>query len=692
MPSTSGSKVFASDGRVLTLGKLVKSGGAGAIHRIAEAGELVAKIYHPQVDHAVYERKVAAMLALAPDLPDSEEGGVREVQTAWPRLLLRDRQQRFLGFAMPLIDFAASVELECVMQERQARAQGLPTGLGAKVTLAANLAGIIAALHGQGHYVVDLKPVNLRFYRRSLHVTLLDCDGLSIKGVGERFRAPQYTPEYLAPELHARAIADDEEESQDRFALAVVVFQLLNFGIHPYSGRPRADDLPTDIPGRIARGLYAYGAQKHAQMAPSPASGHLAMPAELRAMFDRAFGSAVRGRPAARAWAELLRGYAQRSSGQLVACAQDGDHQHFAGMPCATCARNQLVHQAKAAAATRPRTTVRTARPPARVSVRLGVTWTRPRVATPPATPAPASQTPGAFIAILVTLVVVFLLLGRSGACERRASRYESQPGPSMASRRWRPPTRNLDEVLRAVKAADGPEAVLAELPRLPGHRSYEEEEQGCQAVMEAWQSKTRWLGDDPALSADPIGARPAPPGAAASTARRSSCDELIRSTARVVRIAELCKLRQHSPGFYPGIAETACQEHRILEAAVDTLRDSILRAPSSYDRTWRELAETYLLADDFENAQTCLIVAAVLHRESVLGMHIWPGLYEPWLREREEILLARAVSKVARWHGREPLPSVLEQAVAPWPEDPPPRVRESPPARQKPQRARAKR
>jgi hypothetical protein len=522
---------------------------------------------------------------------------------------------------------------------------------------------------------------------------MLDCDGLSIKGAGERFRAPQYTPEYLAPELHGRAIADDEEESQDRFALAVVVFQLLNFGIHPHSGRPRADHLPTDIPGRIARGLYAYGAEPHPKMAPSPASGHLAMPAELRAMFDRAFGGAVRDRPAARAWAELLRGYAQRSSGQLVACAQDGDHQHFAGMACATCSRNRLMHQAEAAAATRPRTTART-RPHARAQVRLGVTLTYrgPPAQAPPA-PAPASRTPGAFLAILVALVIVFLLLGRSGACDRHAKQSESQPGRQMVSQRYLPPTQNLAEVLQALKAADGHEAVLAQLRRLRGGRSFGGDQQGCQAVMEAWRTRTRWLGDDPALSGDPIVARRASRAAADSTAPRSPCHELLRFTGRVVRVAELCKLRQHSPGFYPGIAEAACQEHAILAAAVDTLRLSILYAHAEYTLTWRELAETYLLTDDFENAQTCLIVAAVLHRETFLSnLPIFPGLYERWLREREEILLGRAESKVARWYGQEPSFTAAERAVAPWPEDPPPRVHESPPAPRKPHRVRPKR
>jgi hypothetical protein len=208
----SGSKVVASDGRELTLAELLNSGGAGSIYRIAEAADLVAKIYHPQVDHAVYQRKVEAMLVLKPDLPDLVDGDAVEAQLAWPRTLLLDQRRRFLGFAMPLLDFKTSVELECVMQERQARTAGLPTGLGPRLTLAANLAGVVAELHRQGHFVVDLKPTNLRFYRRSLHIAMLDCDGLSIKGTRERFRAPQYTPEYLAPELHGRALAEEDEE------------------------------------------------------------------------------------------------------------------------------------------------------------------------------------------------------------------------------------------------------------------------------------------------------------------------------------------------------------------------------------------------------------------------------------------------------------------------------------------------
>jgi hypothetical protein len=244
---------------------------------------------------------------------------------------------------MPAIDVQATAELECVMQERQARAAGLPTGLGAKVTLAANLSAVIAELHRQGHHVVDLKPVNVRFYTQTLYMAILDCDGFSIEGQGERFHAHQVTPDYLAPEFQDRKIPEALEEQQDRFALAVVVFQLLNFGIHPFTGRPASERVSTDIPGRIAQRCYAYGLVPNPNLAPSPVSGHQAMPADLRALFDRAFEGLGGNRPTAAEWASALKVYAQRSNQRLVLCVRDRQHQHFVGLPCAACARGALI-------------------------------------------------------------------------------------------------------------------------------------------------------------------------------------------------------------------------------------------------------------------------------------------------------------------------------------------------------------
>ncbi|NVI83588.1 hypothetical protein [Janthinobacterium sp. BJB401] len=339
-----GGKIWLDKVRTLVLGKLIKSGGAGSVYLLPGAPAQVAKLYHPHLDRAANRRKLEAMLELSPELPDQLENGKRYVQIAWPQAAVFDGQGGFAGFVMPLLDMAQTAELEQIMQERQARAAGLPTGLGPKLTLAANLAAVIDALHQQQHYVVDLKPVNLRFYRDSLYIAMLDCDGFSIQGHAERFPAEQFTADYLAPEFQRKGMPAGTEMAQDRFALAVVIFQLLNFGIHPYSGRPGNAQVATDIPGRIRDGCYAYGVKRHKQLAPNATSGHALMPPELRAMFDRAFSPSPKPqRPSAADWALLLRGYAQRSGGKLVICAVNPEHQHFAGQGCAACARDKVI-------------------------------------------------------------------------------------------------------------------------------------------------------------------------------------------------------------------------------------------------------------------------------------------------------------------------------------------------------------
>ena len=339
-----GGKIWLDKVRSLVLGKLIKSGGAGSVYLLPGAPAQVAKLYHPYLDRAANRRKLEAMLELTPELPDQLENGKRYVQIAWPQAAVFDGQGGFAGFVMPLLDMAQTAELEQVMQERQARAAGLPTGLGPKLTLAANLAAVIDALHQQQHYVVDLKPVNLRFYRDSLYIAMLDCDGFSIQGHAERFPAEQFTADYLAPEFQRKGMPAGTEMAQDRFALAVVIFQLLNFGIHPYSGRPGNAQVATDIPGRIRDGCYAYGIKRHKQLAPNATSGHALMPPELRAMFDRAFSPSPKPqRPSAADWAQLLRGYAQRSDGKLVVCTANPEHQHFAGHGCAACVRDKVI-------------------------------------------------------------------------------------------------------------------------------------------------------------------------------------------------------------------------------------------------------------------------------------------------------------------------------------------------------------
>jgi hypothetical protein len=328
-----------------SLGDLVDVKGVGSVYAMPKPRPQLAKVYSDGVDLARYERKIAAMLDAPPNLPDIEDGDERHVQIAWPDVALRDEQGRFIGFLMPAVDLAATFELEWLLHERQARSAALLLGLTARIALAANIATTIAALHEHGHHVVDLNPGKLRFNPQTQDSAILDCDSFSIQGKAERFPAEfaQLNADYLAPEFQGQPIPPEGEEQQDRFALAVLVFQLLNFGIHPFNGIPTDDQVPTDISGRIARHCYAYGVEANPLIRPSLGSGHQAKPSALRSLFDRAFVGDGAERPSADEWATLLKTYAMPWNKCLRPCRDNAAHQHFVDLPCADCARSEQI-------------------------------------------------------------------------------------------------------------------------------------------------------------------------------------------------------------------------------------------------------------------------------------------------------------------------------------------------------------
>jgi hypothetical protein len=216
------------------------SGGDGSVYASTSHPELVAKLYHDPGRVPERRRKLLAMLQTPPRLDPIHHGGHPYVQLTWPTHLVEDAGGRFRGYAMPRVELDRAVLAETLLSRKTRKALRLPEAYGLRVTAASNLAAVVEALHARGHHVVDLKPVNAYVYRDTFFVALLDCDGFSVRGTsGERYPAHQYTPDYIAPEALAGELAPEAlGEAQDRFALAVVVFQLLNGGVHPFQGVP----------------------------------------------------------------------------------------------------------------------------------------------------------------------------------------------------------------------------------------------------------------------------------------------------------------------------------------------------------------------------------------------------------------------------------------------------------------------
>lgn len=317
----------------VTLGKMINKGGAsGKIYLLENKDGLVAKIFHNTSNSAANRQKLQAMLLNKPDFLSTEVNGEKYIQIAWPEALLDDEKGYCVGYIMPLIDMDKAVSLDHFMQKAVRQKLNLSENYAYRVFAAYNVALMINTLHKCGHYVIDLKPSNIYVYKESMLIAMLDCDGFSIKGETERYPAEFVSEEYIYPEGMNLTCAEMGEE-QDLFALSVIIFRLLNNGIHPFSGTPKDTSLPMlTIQNRIEQYHYAYGVWPDNYQYPHPYSIHEYFNKVTLELFERAFCKDCK-RPTAFEWQEHL----WKLMHSLKKCHNNPDHVYFTSKGCGLC-------------------------------------------------------------------------------------------------------------------------------------------------------------------------------------------------------------------------------------------------------------------------------------------------------------------------------------------------------------------
>lgn len=315
------------------LGELIHKGGAaGKIYLNADNPNQVVKIFHSKSKSNTNRQKLEAMLLNRPHFPDAVIDGINYVQIAWPEALLEDENGFCVGYLMPFIKMSDAVSLDHLMQKAIRKKLNLPESYAYRIFAAYNLASMVTALHKCEHYIVDLKPSNVSVYKNNMMVAMVDCDGFSIKGEFGRYPAEFVSEEYIYPEGMEQNCADMGEE-QDKFALAVIIFRLLNNGIHPFSGTPRKNDEEMlTIQDRIEQYHYAYGLWPDAYQAPHPYSIHEYFDKATLEMFERAFTKSG-NRPTAQEWQEHL----WKLMHNLKICKKDKNHVYFTSKGCGLC-------------------------------------------------------------------------------------------------------------------------------------------------------------------------------------------------------------------------------------------------------------------------------------------------------------------------------------------------------------------
>lgn len=301
---------FAAEGRPLRLGARLGRGGEGEVFAVAKDPALAVKLYDRE-GAAAREAKVEAMLraGLAAQAP----------LVAFPQAAVHDRDGRFAGFVMSRIDGAEPLH---ELYVPGARKRLFPEADYRFVVRAAlNAARAVASAHRAGCVIGDVNHSGFLVGADAL-VALIDADSFQIEAGGERFLCRVGVPEYTPPELIGQSLSTVvRTPAHDAFGLAVLLFQLLFLGRHPFAGV--GPDMA--VAEAIAQGAFAFSARETALKPPPGALRLDEVPPAVAALFERAFGPGA-GRPSAAEWVAALEGF----EAALVPCAAKARHFHAA--------------------------------------------------------------------------------------------------------------------------------------------------------------------------------------------------------------------------------------------------------------------------------------------------------------------------------------------------------------------------
>jgi DNA-binding helix-hairpin-helix protein with protein kinase domain len=321
-------------GAAISLGPSLARGGEGEIFPVNGRSDIVAKIYHATVS-AEKTAKLHAMAQLSSDQ-------LRAV-AAWPTATLHHIPSGPVrGILMPAVIGHKEIH---VLYGPKTRLREFPDAtLPFLIHIAANLARAFARIHEQGHVIGDVNHGSVLVARDGT-VKLVDCDSFQIDVSGRKLLCTVGVPTHTPPELQGKPLGSIvRTPNHDAFGLAVLIFQLLFIGRHPFAGTFLGRGEPA-LEKAIEEFRFAYGPGANGrQMRQPPATPALetSTPA-IAALFERAFsreGYERANRPTAREWVDALVLAAQ----QLTVCGKNSGHYYARGLPaCPWCAIESTV-------------------------------------------------------------------------------------------------------------------------------------------------------------------------------------------------------------------------------------------------------------------------------------------------------------------------------------------------------------
>ncbi len=336
------SRVTSGEEIVLAMDAQIGAGGEAVVLPVLSEPGLAAKIYHNP--EPTQWRKLQAMLQNPPVDPMAAE---HAISIAWPldRLVTADARRAFAGYLMPRVTGVHPLFEYCNPSSRRRTAPLFSYKY--LLRTARNLCAAVNALHERGYVIGDLNESNILVAPSAL-VTLVDTDSFQVPTAGSDvtgvYRCTVGKPEFTAPELSGISFGEiDRNQTHDNFALAVLIYQILMEGAHPFAGEYTG---PGDAPpyaDRIAAGHFPHGAKRtpYRPLKISPPLGimHPGVGALMLRCFEDGHARPAL-RPSATMWMEALKAAEEA----LVECEKNDQHVYSGHLEaCPWCERRGML-------------------------------------------------------------------------------------------------------------------------------------------------------------------------------------------------------------------------------------------------------------------------------------------------------------------------------------------------------------
>jgi len=324
--------------QIVTLIPTGKGGGEGEIYTVLKEPHLYAKVYHSHVLTEAHVEKVTVMMKNPPNDLMAAKG---HLSVAWPvDLLCPIGGGKIDGFLMPRVDGGHPL-VDCY--NPQDRYKNFPRFDYFCLHRAAyNLVSAVCALHNGGYVIGDVNESNILIFETGL-VTLVDTDSFQVRDSnGKCYPCPVGKPEFTPPELQGQRLRNiNRTFEHDYFGLAVLIFQLLMEGWHPFDGVFQgAGDAP-EWKARIKAGHFPHGNKSVPYRPADTTPPFNILHPNLRQLFVRCFEDGhnnPKKRPNAQEWIRAL----QDAEKDLVACSVNAQHRYGSHLSsCPWCDRKK---------------------------------------------------------------------------------------------------------------------------------------------------------------------------------------------------------------------------------------------------------------------------------------------------------------------------------------------------------------